>query len=217
MSGKDDLRRLAEQRARGGPQREVALDRDQLVAELRVHQTELEMQNDELRRTQIELQTAHDTKPFAQHELGVAVRVALGQTASALPAEDPAHGRRALVVDDDPDVAETMGDALEQAGLPATIARTGAEAIRIAGEVRPVLVFCDVALGKGLSGYDVARALRADPRLRDATLIAVTGLPADQCAAAATAAGFDHVLTKPVDLDRLEELARHPRSAYAGR
>ena len=118
--------------------------------------------------------------------------------------------RRALIVDDDPDVAETMGDALEQAGLPATIAHTGAEAIRIAGDAAPGSGLLRRRAGKGLSGYDVARALRADPRLRDATLIAVTGLPADQCAAAATAAGFDHVLTKPVDLDRLEELRRKP-------
>ena len=65
---------------------------------------------------------------------------------------EAARGRRALIVDDDPDVAETMGDALEQAGLPATIAHSGAEAIRIAGDVRPVLVFCDVALGKGHVG-----------------------------------------------------------------
>ncbi len=141
---------------------------------------------------------------------------ARAEAAASSQAEEPAQGRRALIVDDDADVAETMSDALEQAGLPATIARTGAEAIRIAGDVRPVLVFCDVALGKGLSGYDVARALRADPRLRDATLIAVTGLPADQCAAAATAAGFDYVLTKPIDLDRLEELARHPHPSTPG-
>jgi CheY-like chemotaxis protein len=161
------------------------------------------------------------SKPFGQHELGVAVRAVLDaapanprDTPPGARTEEPAGDRRALIIDDDPDVAETMGEALEHVGLAATIAHTGAEAIRIAGDLRPVLVFCDVTLGKGLSGYDVARALRADPRLQDATLIAVTGLPADQCAAAATAAGFDDVLTKPVDLDRLEKLARLPRSAH---
>ena len=150
-----ELRRRAEERFGAHhadaipPKTNTPSETQRLLHELQVHQIELERQNDELRRTQIELQTAHDTKPFAQHELGVAVRVALGQTASALPAEDPAHGRRALVVDDDPDVAETMGDALEQSGLPATIARTGAEAIRIAGEVRPVLVFAMSCSARG--------------------------------------------------------------------
>ncbi len=72
-----------------------------------------------------------------------------GSDGVGLASGGAAQGRRALVVDDDPDVAETMGDALEQAGLPATIARTGAEAIRIAGEVRPVLVFAMSCSARG--------------------------------------------------------------------
>lgn len=64
-----------------------------------------------------------------------------------------------------------------------------------------------------MSGYDVARAIRADARMRHTRLVAVTGLPSDQCGAAATAAGFDQVLTKPIDLPRLEKLARQSFSS----
>ncbi len=110
-------------------------------------------------------------KPFGQHELGVAVRSGPGCRARERARRrrrdanrGSTQGRRALIVDDDPDVAETMGDALEQAGLPATIAHTGAEAIRIAGDVRPVLVFCDVTLGKGT----VRLRRRARPARRSA-------------------------------------------------
>ena len=125
------------------------------------------------------------------------------------PTGESARAHGALIVDDDPDVAETMRDALEQAGVSATVAHTGLEAVRLAGTLRPDLVLCDVVLGRGeMSGYDVARALRADAGTRDAILVAVSGLPAEQCSADATAAGFNEVITKPVDLPMLERLVK---------
>ncbi len=60
MSAYDDRKQQAEARAAASPARDIALDRDQLVAELRIHQAELEMQNDELRHTELELRAAHN-------------------------------------------------------------------------------------------------------------------------------------------------------------
>jgi CheY-like chemotaxis protein len=57
-----------------------------------------------------------------------------------------------------------------------------------------------------MDGYEVARALRADPALASAFLVAVTGyaLPEDQLRAAE--AGFDRHLGKPVPMDDIEEV-----------
>ena len=105
-----------------------------------------------------------------------------------------------------------MRDALEQAGVSATVAHTGSEAVRLAGTLHPELVLCDVGLGRGeMSGYDVARALRADAGTRDAILVAVTGLSAEQCSADATAAGFNEVI------DQADRSADAGEAGQAGR
>src|SRR5207253_1128705 len=58
----DDLRARAAARVRGraGGAADVPPDPDALLVELRLHEAELEMQNEELRRTEVELQAAHD-------------------------------------------------------------------------------------------------------------------------------------------------------------
>jgi CheY-like chemotaxis protein len=74
-------------------------------------------------------------------------------------------------------------------------------------EFRPEVVLLDIGL-PGMNGYEVARALRAEPRLGRLTLIALTGWGADDDRRRALAAGFDHHLTKPVDLAVLEDMLR---------
>jgi len=62
-SDKQDLRKRAEELLDGSPGAMEAMppkDVQDLIEELRVHQIELEMQNDELRRSQLELQEARD-------------------------------------------------------------------------------------------------------------------------------------------------------------
>jgi CheY-like chemotaxis protein len=55
----------------------------------------------------------------------------------------------------------------------------------------------------GMDGYAVARALRRNPDTAPAYLIAVTGYGAEEDRRRARAAGFDRLLTKPVDPDEL--------------
>lgn len=75
-----------------------------------------------------------------------------------------------------------------------------------------------------MSGYDVARRVRSNPRLREVRLIAWSGYGQDTDVQAALEAGFDDHLTKPLDPDRLDEiLARseaplvHDRPIETGR
>jgi two-component system CheB/CheR fusion protein len=131
-----------------------------------------------------------------------------------LPLIAPPTGRhrRALVVEDNLDAAETLRMVLEMEGLEVQVAHDGREGLAKARLFLPDLVLCDLGLPV-LDGYEVARALRADPELSSSTLIAVTGyaLPDDQ--RRAIDAGFDRHLAKPVPFEELESVlqgsARH--------
>ncbi|HET7754447.1 MAG TPA: ATP-binding protein [Anaeromyxobacteraceae bacterium] len=120
--------------------------------------------------------------------------------------------RRALVVEDNLDAAETLRMVLEMEGLEVEVAHDGREGLAKARAFHPDLVLCDLGLPV-LDGYEVARALRADPELSSSTLVAVTGyaLPDDQ--RRAMDAGFDRHLAKPVPFEELESVlhgsARH--------
>jgi CheY-like chemotaxis protein len=57
-----------------------------------------------------------------------------------------------------------------------------------------------------MNGYAVASALRSEPWARDMVLIALTGWGGEEDKRRAFAAGFNHHMTKPVDLDLLEQL-----------
>ena len=69
----------------------------------------------------------------------------------------------------------------------------------------------------GLTGYEVARRLRADPELAGASLVAMTGYGRDEDRERAREAGFDHHLVKPVAFAELLKLLTVPVAALARR
>lgn len=81
----------------------------------------------------------------------------------------------------------------------------GASGIAAAASFRPEIVLLDIGL-PDMDGYSVARRLRQDNTGDRFTLVALTGygLPVDQMRSAE--AGFDHHLTKPVELEDLIRL-----------
>ena len=58
----------------------------------------------------------------------------------------------------------------------------------------------------GMNGYEVARSIRQQAWGRDMTLVAVTGWGQDEDKRQAELAGFDHHLTKPLDLAALRKI-----------
>ena len=140
------------------------------------------------------------------------------------PGAPPLHPRHLLIVEDDADIRDTLQETLEHEGHLVRTAPDGAAAIAQARVVRPEVALVDIGL-PGMTGYDLARTLRAE---FGATiyLAAMTGygLPVDR--QRAHEAGFDVHLTKPVDIERLRQLVRQvperPRveralEAHAGR
>ena len=115
-------------------------------------------------------------------------------------------GRRIVVIEDHEDTADLMREILSSAGHLVETANTGRAGIEAARRVAPDLVFCDVGL-PDMDGYAVARALRADPAVARAHLIALTGFHGDEERDRAIAAGFDQHVVKPLDPTTLEKLA----------
>jgi CheY-like chemotaxis protein len=110
---------------------------------------------------------------------------------------------RVLVIEDIPDVADTLATLLALYGCTARVATSGAQGVEMAREFRPQVVLCDIGLPAGMSGLDVARTLRGDPATAQASLIAVSGYGADEDRRKSREAGFDQHLTKPVQPDHL--------------
>lgn len=112
---------------------------------------------------------------------------------------------RVLVVDDNRDAAETLGDLLRTLGADVQVANSGVKALEVAESFHPQAVLLDIGM-PDMDGYEVARRLRAVPAQRDTLLIALTGWGQDQDRRHSRAAGFDHHIVKPPDLQRLIEL-----------
>jgi PAS domain S-box-containing protein len=127
------------------------------------------------------------------------------------PANGPAaalagNALHVLIVEDNRDTAESLRLLLELQGYEVDVAFTGGAALESARRLRPDLVLCDIGLPGGMDGYEVARALRADPPRVPLHLIALSGYGQEEDQRRARQAGFDRHLTKPVDPGVLTQL-----------
>ncbi len=114
----------------------------------------------------------------------------------------PLNGRAILVVDDNRDAADTLGELLREMGASTRIAYSGEAALQTLNERAPELAILDLGM-PGMDGYELARRLRLEPGGDALTLIAITGWgqPADR--ERVRAAGFNHHLLKPMDASDL--------------
>jgi PAS domain S-box-containing protein len=133
--------------------------------------------------------------------------VASSEAASAPACARALARRRILVVDDVRASASTLAMMLDRLGQEVATAHDGSSAIEQAAACRPDVVFLDIAM-PGLSGYDVARQLRASPRTADVVLVALTGYGNEEDRRKSLQAGFDHHLTKPTSIAELAALLR---------
>ncbi len=115
--------------------------------------------------------------------------------------------RRILIVDDNTDSARSMAILQARRGHVTRTAFTGPDALTVAAEFLPEVVLLDIGL-PGMDGFEVARQMRAMPTLTGVLLIAMTGYASPEDILAATKAGFDEHLSKPVDLDVLRDWLR---------
>lgn len=136
-------------------------------------------------------------------EFSVRMPVAAGPPEPVPPpaarARAPFRPRRILIIEDLVDSATTLQLLLRLLGHQVEAVLDGEAGLARAGRQAPDVLVCDIGLPGRLSGYDVARIFRSDPRLAGTRLIALTGLATPEDKARAAEAGFDVHLTKPVD------------------
>jgi PAS domain S-box-containing protein len=118
-------------------------------------------------------------------------------------------GRRVLVVDDNRDAAQLLSEALRAMGHQVQVAHDGPEALAQLEVFLPEVALLDIGLPV-MDGYELARRIRAHPRLSHARLLAVTGYGQARDREEAAAAGFDGHFVKPVDLAELERAVSQP-------
>ncbi len=119
---------------------------------------------------------------------------------------DPAIGqRRILVVDDNHDAASSLTRLLALLGHHTRATYDGRSALEQVSDFDPEVVLLDIGLPE-LDGYQVARRLRAMKGGQERLLIAITGYGQEHDWRQAMAAGFDHHLLKPVDVNVLKKL-----------
>ncbi|HEY2899905.1 MAG TPA: ATP-binding protein [Polyangia bacterium] len=110
--------------------------------------------------------------------------------------------RRILVVDDNRDVADVLGQLLRKRGHQVKVAYDGISALTAADSFRPTLALLDIGL-PGIDGYELARRFKRRTALHKVKLVAVTGYGQPDDRKRATQAGFASHIVKPIDFDRL--------------
>jgi CheY-like chemotaxis protein len=113
--------------------------------------------------------------------------------------------RRILVCDDNVDAAEMLALVLRRRGHQVQVTYDGEEALAAALAAPPHLACLDIGL-PGMDGFEVARRMRADPKLSDIMLIALTGYGQQEDRRRSAEAGFDHHLVKPVGPEELDRV-----------
>ena len=127
------------------------------------------------------------------------------EAGSPPPAPEALTRMRLLVVDDNRDVAESLGMFLEELGAEVRLAHDGPSAIAAFEASDPAAVLLDIGMPH-MDGYEVARTLRARFPERRAVLVALTGWGQEEDRRRARESGFDHHLVKPADVEALQRL-----------
>ncbi|MFL5308738.1 MAG: ATP-binding protein [Polyangia bacterium] len=117
---------------------------------------------------------------------------------------------RVLVVDDNVDNADTLGELLQLMGNEVRVAYDGEAALAVVAEFRPTAVLLDLGMPR-MNGYDVCRRMREQPGSKLMLIVAMTGWGQPEDRRRTEAAGFDRHLVKPVDPAAVMALlADHP-------
>jgi CheY-like chemotaxis protein len=112
---------------------------------------------------------------------------------------------RVMIVDDNESAAYLLQRLLHRLKQNVTAFNNPADALRKISEVKPEVVISDIGMPE-MSGYDLAKAIRARSDIAQPTLIALTGYGKDTDRLEAVRAGFDYHLCKPVSLEALAQI-----------
>jgi DNA-binding response OmpR family regulator len=112
--------------------------------------------------------------------------------------------RSALIIEDDPDIAESVRYNLDAAGFQSTIASTGEQGLQLALEAQnsPGLIILDLML-PGMSGMELCRRLRRENQTRKTPIIMLTAKTSEADRVAGLDVGADDYIAKPFSVREL--------------
>ena len=117
-----------------------------------------------------------------------------------------------MVVDDSITVRRVTQRLLKREGYRVVLAADGLQALERLQDEKPTVVLSDIEMPR-MDGFDLARNIRADAKLRDLPIIMITSRIAEKHREHARELGVDHYLGKPYSEDELMGLVRHYCSA----
>jgi two-component system alkaline phosphatase synthesis response regulator PhoP len=109
-----------------------------------------------------------------------------------------------LIVDDEPDLVETLQDRLEMNGYSIVTAGNGKDGLEKALQEKPDIVLLDVIMPI-MDGLEMLEALRKHPECKDCAVIMLTARSQRQDIVRARACGIEDYVVKPFDLSELIE------------
>ncbi len=164
-------------------------------------------------RTLVDMHGGHITATSAGLGQGAEFTITLpltNQTAaieasSPQPANTNGRSARVLIVDDNRAAVYLLEKLLTRMGQTVAVANDGEEALQVAPEFQPDIVFSDIAM-PGMSGYELLPQLAASLAPQRPYFVALTGYGQDLDRERSEAAGFDRHLVKPISIETLREL-----------
>jgi two-component system cell cycle response regulator DivK len=117
-------------------------------------------------------------------------------------------GELILIIEDNEKNRKLARDVLQVKGYQTIESETGEEGLKLAAEKSPALILMDIQL-PGIDGITALKHLRADPRTKNISVIAITASAMTHNRQTLLSEGFDGYQTKPITLkDFLEEVRR---------
>lgn len=81
--------------------------------------------------------------------------------------------KRILIADDNENIRDALAYLLEDEGFQLWIAKDGVDALQKVRDVHPDILLLDIMMPK-MNGYDVCRAIKSDPELKNTYIIMLT-------------------------------------------
>jgi CheY-like chemotaxis protein len=128
----------------------------------------------------------------------------LPQWTDAPPRKRPGTPPRILLIDDEEDFLELTAEMLRTAGFEVECARAAGEAIARAVRNPPDVILLDILL-PGCDGLEILDILRHEPETAGVPILACTALGQRDSGSLLPHAGFDGLVTKPIDWPELEQ------------
>ena len=115
--------------------------------------------------------------------------------------------KKVLIVDDEPDIVESIKFNLELENVECLEAYDGEDALLKAKKEKPNLILLDIMLPK-INGYKIARLLKFDESYKDIPIIMLTARTQKTDIALGEETGADEYVAKPFDMEMLVGLAK---------